>query len=67
MPDGFPRFRSFTANLTYDDTFYEEIMQDVYVDKTGRYELVTEPHKMWDVKECCFHVQFDFIDNGPQT
>lgn len=64
---GYPRFQNYTGNLTYGDGVYEEIMQDIYVDKTGRYELITEPKVMWDPKDCNFHTTFDYIDNGPQT
>jgi hypothetical protein len=65
MPPDYPRFRTFTANISMYPELYEEIMQDVHVDETGRYELLGEPQKYWDPKDCCFHVTFDYKDNGP--
>ena len=64
-PDRYPKFRSITANLSVEPGDYEEVMQDVMVDKTGRYTIVSQPKRYWDVKDGSVHVTLDVIDNGP--
>jgi hypothetical protein len=48
-----------------DARLYEEIKQDVCVDQTGRYEIVSEsPH--WDQKTGHRYVEIQYIDRGAQ-
>ena len=65
LSDSYPRFRSITANLSINADDYEEVMQDVMVEKTGRYVVVNQPKRYWDQKDGCIHVSLDVIDNGP--
>lgn len=65
LPDEYPRFRSVNVNLSLDPTEYEEIMHEIYVIKSKRYTLISDPKKYWDQKEAAAHVSFDVIDNGP--
>jgi hypothetical protein len=63
--DTYPQFRTITANLSVNPDDYEEVMQDVMVDRSGRYTIVSQPKRYWDVKDGSVHVTMDVIDNGP--
>jgi len=61
------RFRSLVVCLSTDPEGYEDIMQDVMVNKTGRYVIVSGPKHYWDQKTASAHVSLDIIDHGEQS
>ncbi len=65
----YPQFRVVTGVLNaaseHDD--YDEVMQDVYVARTGRYRLLTDPKTSLNPKTGDMHVVVEVVDNGPEA
>lgn len=65
MPaDKYPCFRTITANLSINPDEYEDVMNEVMVERSDRYLIISQPKKFVD-KDGHVHVTMDVIDNGP--
>ena len=65
----YPQFRVITGILNaageHDD--YDKIMQDVYVARTGRYRLLSDPKTSINPKTGDLNVTVEIVDNGPES
>lgn len=65
----YPVFRVITGVLNVDGAHdeYDEVMQDVYVTRSGRYRIVTNAKTSIDPKTGDMHVMVEIVDNGPES
>lgn len=65
---GYPQFRIVTGVINVDGEHddYDEVMQDVFIDKTGRYELLSETKTSVDPKSGWITAVVEVRDNGPK-
>lgn len=65
----YPVFRVVTGILNQDDEHddYDEVMQDVFVARTGRFKIVTEARTSLDPKSGLMYVVVEVVDNGPEA
>jgi len=65
----YPQFRVVTGVLNaegeHDD--YDEVMQDVYVARTGRFRLLSDAKTSLNPKTGEVNVVIEVVDNGPEA
>lgn len=68
MSSDYPKFRVIAGILNFDDSHveYDEVMHDVHVARTGRYEIVSQPKTSTD-KMGNMHVVVEVVDHGPEA
>lgn len=64
----YPRFRIVTGivNNEFGHELYDEVMHDIHVAKTGRYQLVDDKIKVTSVENGTVTIILHVVDNGPR-